>query len=153
MIRKTFIALGALAAASAAPVSAQECGGVAGNGAVKLVVQATDMRNGKGEVAFTIYPDDKGRFLAKGRKLYRTRVPVRLPVTNSCFWVKPGYYAIAQYHDENADHDFNRTLWMPKEGFGFSNDAPTSVGLPSFESARFQVPAGGSTIRMKMRYR
>ncbi|MDP1027542.1 DUF2141 domain-containing protein [Sphingomonas sp. KR1UV-12] len=152
MIRNVFFVLGAFAAAAPLPALAQECGGVAGNGAVKLTVQATDLRNGKGEVAFTVYPDDKPRFLAKGRKLYRTRVPARLPVTSSCFWLKPGHYAIAQYHDENADHKFNRTLWMPKEGFGFSNDAPTSVGLPSFESVRFPVPAAGATMRMKMRY-
>ena len=152
MIGKVFFALGALVA-GAAPAMAQECGGTPGTGMVKLTVQATDIRSGDGSIAFTIYPDDKSRFLAKGRKLFRTRVPVRRPVTTSCFWVKPGYYAIAQYHDENDDHSFNRTLWMPKEGFGFSNDAPTSTGLPSFASARFAVPAGGTTIRMKMRYR
>ena len=72
---------------------------------------------------------------------------------HACFWLKPGYYAIAQYHDENSDHDFNRTLFRPKEGFGFSNDAPTSVGLPSFASARVALPAGGTVVRMKMRYR
>ncbi len=152
MIRNALFAAGALIALPG-PALAQSCGGAPGGGAVKLVVQATDLKSDRGEVAFTVYADDKTRFLAKGGKLYRTRVPVRRPVTASCFWVKPGYYAIAQYHDENGDHSFNRTLWMPKEGFGFSNDAPTSTGLPSFASARFVVPAGGTTLRMKMRYR
>jgi uncharacterized protein (DUF2141 family) len=144
--------MGAALAVSATPALAQQCAGTPGNGAVKLSVEATSLRNGNGEVAFTVYADDKRRWLGKGAKLLRIRVPARAPVTAGCFWLPPGHYAIAQYHDENADHDFNRTLWMPKEGYGFSNDAPTKIGLPSFESARFALPAGGVTMRMRMRY-
>ena len=136
---------------SPAAAFAETCVGTAGNGTVKLVVEATSVQNKAGEVAFTVYPDDKGRFLSKGGKLTRARVSATEP--RACFWLKPGYYAIAQYHDENSDHDFNRTLFLPKEGFGFSNDAPTSVGLPSFASARVALPAGGTVVRMKMRYR
>ncbi|MEG8025126.1 DUF2141 domain-containing protein [Sphingomonas aurantiaca] len=44
-------------------------------------------------------------------------------------------------------------MFVPKEGFGFSNDAPTSVGLPSFDAVRTALPASGTVIRMKMRYR
>jgi uncharacterized protein (DUF2141 family) len=109
------------------------------------------MHNAVGEVAFTVYPDDKKRFLAKGGKLVRARVAASSP--RACFWLKPGHYAVAQYHDENSDHDFNRTLFAPKEGFGFSNDAPTSIGLPSFDAARTALAPSGTVVRMKMRYR
>jgi uncharacterized protein (DUF2141 family) len=131
--------------------AAETCEGIAGTGKAKLVLEATTMHNAVGEVAFTVYPDDKKRFLSKGGKLVRARVSAATP--HACFWLKPGYYAIAQYHDENSDHDFNRTLFMPKEGFGFSNDAPTSIGLPSFEAVRIALPAVGTIVRMKMRYR
>lgn len=142
------------AAAVLAPIQAQaaeSCQGTPGNGNAKLILEATTMHNAVGEVAFTVYPDDKKRFLAKGGKLVRARVSAASP--RACFWLKPGYYAIAQYHDENSDHDFNRTLFVPKEGFGFSNDAPTSIGLPSFASVRTALPPSGTTVRMKMRYR
>jgi uncharacterized protein (DUF2141 family) len=142
-----------LLGAIAIPAQAQTCAGRAGGGAVQLVVIATEMRSKAGEVAFTIYPDNKSRFLAKGGKMLRARVPAQRPETRACFWLPPGYYALAQYHDENGDHDFNRTLFAPKEGFGFSNDAPTSVGLPSFAATRFGLPAGGTIIRARMRYR
>ena len=131
--------------------AAEPCEGTPGSGKAKLVLEATTLRNNSGEVAFAIYPDDKSRFLAKGAKVGKARVLAGQPV--ACFWMKPGYYAIAQYHDENADHKFNRTLFLPKEGFGFSNDAPTSVGLPAFAAVRVALPAGGTVIRMKMRYR
>ena len=145
--------LAGIAAALPASAQAQDCVGSASPGTTRLVVEATGLRNARGEVAFTVYPDDRRRFLAKGGKLLRARVSARAPVTRACFNLKPGSYAIAQYHDENADHDFNRTLWTPTEGFGFSNDAPTSIGLPKLEAARFTLPAGGRTVRMRMRYR
>ena len=139
--------------ALAAPASAQTCAGRPGGNAVQLTVVASDLRSKAGEVAFTIYPDSKARFLAKGGKLLRVRVPADRPETRACFWLPPGHYALAQYHDENGDRDFNRTLFVPKEGFGFSNDAPTAIGLPAFAAARFALPAGGATIRARMRYR
>ncbi len=135
---------------SPAAAFAEACVGTPGNGAAKLVLEATTLHNRAGEVAFTVYPDDKGRFLSKGGKLTRARVSAAEP--HACFWLPPGYYAIAQYHDENGDHKFNRTLFMPKEGYGFSNDAPTTFSLPSFSATRFQLPAAGRTLRMTMRY-
>ncbi|MGK6319058.1 DUF2141 domain-containing protein [Sphingomonas sp. DT-204] len=146
-------AVAAIALSMLAPAAAEAaCAGQPGDGAVQLDVAATDVRNGKGEVAFTVYPDDSKRFLAKGGKLLRSRVAAVAGTTGACFWLKPGHYAIAIYHDENGDHDFNRTLFAIKEGFGFSNDAPTTFGIPSFRSARFAVPATRSTIRIKTRY-
>ena len=155
MFSKILIPLSILFASGGieAQAQAETCVGTPGNGAVRLTVSATDLRSADGEVAFTLYPDDKRRFLAKGGKLLRARVPAHQPETRACFWLPPGHYALAQYHDENGDRDFNRTLFVPKEGFGFSNDAPTSVGLPAFAAARFAVPAGGTTIRARMRYR
>lgn len=135
-----------------APAQALQCVGTSGEGRVKLEVSATNLRNAQGEVAFTVYPDDRGRFLSRGGKLARARVPAAAPVTRACFWLKPGYYAVATYHDENGDHDFNRTLFSIKEGFGFSNDAPTTLGLPSFKAVRFAVPTGGAAIAVRTRY-
>jgi uncharacterized protein (DUF2141 family) len=148
------ILLGGIAAALGAQpaFAAGTCGGTPGAGKVKLTTVAEDVRNAKGEVAFTVYPDDRKRFLAGGGKLARVRTAAASPTTTACFWVKPGSYAVAIYHDENGDHDFNRTLFKVKEGFGFSNDAPTTLGLPSLSDTRFTVPAGGTTIRMRMRY-
>ncbi|MFV0625287.1 DUF2141 domain-containing protein [Sphingomonas sp. ac-8] len=148
-------ALGLLASAAAFSAPAQaapSCVGEPGAGKVKLEVAATALRNAKGEVAFTVYPDDSSRFLKGGAKLARARVKASAPTTRACFWLPPGHYALATYHDENGDHQFNRTAFTIKEGFGFSNDAPATLGLPSFKSTRFAVPAGGTSIAIKTRY-
>lgn len=152
MIKMLLLGAVAAAALAAQPAAAESCGGTPGAGKVKLTTIADGVRNAQGEVAFTLYADDKSRFLAKGGKLARVRTASVAPHTAACFWVTPGHYAVAIYHDANGDHDFNRTLFAIKEGFGFSNDAPTTLGLPSFSQTRFAVPAGGATIRMRMRY-
>lgn len=103
-------------------------------------------------MVFTLYPDDSKRFLVKHGKLLRVRTATKAPATTACFWVTPGSYAVATYHDENGDHEFNRTLFAVKEGFGFSNDAPTTLGLPSLSRVRFPVPAAGAAIHMRIRY-
>lgn len=129
------------------------CAGKPGGGAVQLTVRNVALRDAEGQVAVTLYPDNPRRFLAPRGKLLRLRVPAAAPTTSVCFWVQPGFYAVAVYHDQNADRDFNRNLvGMPAEGFGFSNDAPTRFSLPSFDAVRFRVPAGGRTITVKMRY-
>lgn len=47
----------------------------------------------------------------------------------------------ARRDDWNGDHDVDRTLFPPKKGAGFSDDAPTSVG----------PPAGGRMMPMRRR--
>ena len=63
-----------------------------------------------------------------------------------------GGYPIAIYHDANGDHDFNRTLFVPREGYGISNDVSASFGRPSFEKARVVVDRGNALVRIRMRY-
>jgi uncharacterized protein (DUF2141 family) len=122
--------------------------------ATKLTVEVRGVRSAKGEMAVTVYPDDPDRFLAHKGKLLRVRTPTKAPTTTACFYLpKPAYYAVAVYHDENGDHDFNRTIiGLPAEGFGFSNDPSTKTGLPSFKSVRFEAKGGETNIHVTLRY-
>jgi len=148
------VAVAATVVGVGAAHAAEPCEGRLGGGTVKLTVETVNLRAPEGEVAVTVYPDDVRRFLARGGKLARVRTPAVSPVTRACFWLPPGHYAVAVYHDQDGDHDFARDgLGRPIEGFGFSNDAPARLGLPAFADVRFQLPPGGRTIRVKMRYR
>ena len=120
----------------------------------RLVVRVTGVANTKGNLTITVYPDDADRFLAKGGKLLRARVPVVVPLTESCFALPAaGSYAIAVYHDANGDHDFNRTfVGMPAEGYGFSNNPVTKLGLPGFKEVRFAAKAGDNPVYIKLTY-
>ncbi|ABD24683.1 conserved hypothetical protein [Novosphingobium aromaticivorans DSM 12444] len=66
--------------------------------------------------------------------------------------VLPGRYAIVLLHDENGNKKMDKTLFLPKEGFGFSRDAPVRMSAPKFEAAAFDV-TGGKPLRMTMKVR
>jgi len=130
----------------------QGCSGTRAPSSSKLTVQVNGVRPAVGEVAITVYPDDKRRFLAKGGKLARQRVKAA-PSVRACFWAPPGFYAVAVYHDRDGDRDFDRTLvGLPAEGFGFSNDPETKTGLPAFSSVRFRIGPGERVTSIQMKY-
>jgi len=119
-----------------------------------LNVVADGLRNSNGLLAVTLYADDSSRFLAKKGSLYVGRVDAKAGTTRACIFVpKPGVYALALYHDENADKKFDRSgLGLPAEGFGFSNNPATLAGLPTFSSVRLNVSKAGLTTKVHMKY-
>lgn len=66
--------------------------------------------------------------------------------------VAKGRYAIALIHDENANGKLDKRLMIPREGFGFSQDAPVVMGPPRFSSAAFAVGNAGEHLSIRMRY-
>ena len=65
----------------------------------------------------------------------------------------PGRYAIQAYLDENDDHEVDQNfLGIPKEGVGFSRDAPFGLGPPTFRRAAFAHGDAPDTITLKLRY-
>ena len=61
--------------------------------------------------------------------------------------IPPGTYALVVLHDENMNGKVD-TNWIgiPKEGYGFSNDAKASFSAPSFKDASFLYD--GQTLEM-----
>jgi uncharacterized protein (DUF2141 family) len=132
--------------------STSDCEGRPTN--ARLIVQVGQLKSNQGEVAITLYPSDPRRFMAPHGKLMRVRVRAHAPVTQACFYLpRPDTYAVAVYHDANANHDFDRNaVGLPSEGYGFSNDAPSKFGVPTFEAARFRGGSSDTTLRIRMRY-
>ena len=120
----------------------------------RLYVSVSNVRSSRGLVAVTLYADDRKRFLAKRGSLYVGRVPAQAGTTRMCIHLpSPGVYGLAIYHDEDGDRKLKRSgLGLPAEGYGFSNDAPTIFGLPSFSRVRFNVPRSGFQTSVKLKY-
>jgi uncharacterized protein (DUF2141 family) len=117
-------------------------------------VIAEGLRNSNGLLAITLYEDKPNKFLAHHGSLYVGRVPAVQGTTRGCIFVpRPGVYALALYHDENANHSFDRTgIGFPAEGYGFSNNPATFAGLPSFRSVRLNIPRTGLSTHIQMKY-
>ncbi len=121
--------------------------------AAELRVDVTGLRSGDGEVHLAVFatpetfPDSDG-ILAEA--IVRAKAA-------GVHWVfsglKPGTYALAVYHDENENREFDRGfLGIPLEGFAFSNDATVFFGPPDFADAAVTVPGTGARITIRMIY-
>ena len=65
----------------------------------------------------------------------------------------PGQYAVQTFHDENGNKKVDRNfIGLPKEGVGFSNDAPIRMGPPKWADAMFTFNGAEQTIQLKTRY-
>jgi len=63
-----------------------------------------------------------------------------------------GDYALKVFHDENDNQKLDTNfVGMPKEKFGFSNDAMGRFGPPKFEQARFRLEESATTLRIEMK--
>lgn len=122
--------------------------------ATKLHVTISNVRSARGLIAVTLYADNSRKFLAKRGSLYVGRVPAQAGVTRMCIHLPaPGVYGLAVYHDEDGDQKFKRSgIGLPAEGYGFSNDAPTMFGLPSFGRVRFSAPRSGVETAIRLKY-
>jgi uncharacterized protein (DUF2141 family) len=66
--------------------------------------------------------------------------------------LKNDNYAIRYIHDENDNDEFDTNfVGIPKEGFGFSNDAFGKFGPKDFSEWLFDV-SGDTKIKMSVRY-
>lgn len=67
--------------------------------------------------------------------------------------IPPGTYAMAVVHDENMNGKLDTNfLGIPREGYGFSNDAQGLLGAPPFSAAAFQYNGQNVELTMSLRY-
>ena len=60
---------------------------------------------------------------------------------------------MAIYHDANANRRFDKNaLGLPREGFGFSNDARPVFSAPSFDAAAVTLKAPRTRIKISLAY-
>lgn len=119
----------------------------------ELTVDVQNLRSGGGNVHFAIYAAPESFPSSKGM-LKDQIIPVNDKSAAAVFsGLAPGVYALAVFHDENANHEFDKGfLDIPLEGYGFSNDAKVFFGPPDFADAAVEVVENGSKISISMVY-
>jgi uncharacterized protein (DUF2141 family) len=119
--------------------------------AASVTVTVTGVRDSRGVVRVAICP--RADFLHPHCPYFayspsETGV-VRVTINN----VPPGVYAAEAYQDANDNGILDRNwLGLPKEGMGFSNNAPMRFGPPRFDDAAFALGSGASAISFRLRY-
>ncbi|MEO1052361.1 MAG: DUF2141 domain-containing protein [Bacteroidota bacterium] len=65
--------------------------------------------------------------------------------------IPSGYYAVSIFHDENENGKLDKNfVGIPKEDFGFSNNARARFGPPDFDEAKVMV-AADTSLEVEMR--
>ena len=114
-----------------------------------LQVRITGLPSADGQVKIGLYSTKEAYTSHKGS--FRKVV---IPLADSaCEWtvqeIPAGEYAVMFYHDKNANHKLDKNSFgIPREPFGFSNNAKPRMGPPPFEQVRFRVLEGVNTIEI-----
>ena len=121
-------------------------------GAADLTITVTGIRSADGLVRLAIF--DNADEFPVGEKYAARDVPARAVAQTVVFTgLKPGRYAVAMHHDENGNKEMDTYFFgFPKEGYGFSRDAPVFFGPPDFDETAVTVPAKGLHISLEVRY-
>jgi len=121
--------------------------------AAELRVTVTGLRSDDGDVHVAIYDVPSG-FPDIDGMLLETQVAIENGRAMVAFsGLVPATYAIALYHDEDGDDEFDQFIFgLPLEGYGFSNDAPVFFGPPSFDEAAFALGEADVDLAIRIRY-
>lgn len=130
------IALGAFALLGQAPTAT-------------LTVTVQNVRSAEGQVRVAVYQE--AQWLGQD-PFARSWMPATGKALTATFALPPGEYAVAVLHDlnDNGEMDY-RLMRLPKEPYGFSNDAKPRFGPPKFADAAFTLPKEGLDITIELR--
>jgi uncharacterized protein (DUF2141 family) len=119
--------------------------------AASVTVTVTGVRDSRGVVRVAICP--RADFLQPHCPYFGLAPSETGAVVVRINGVPPGIYAAQAYQDANGNGILDRNwLGMPKEGMGFSRNAPMRFGPPSFPDADFTLGAGDATLSFRLRY-
>jgi len=118
-------------------------------------IMVLNIRNSTGTVACALFESSDGFPIEFLR--YATNIMViKIRHAHARFDfldIPPGTYALAVIHDENMNGKLD-TNWLgiPKEGYGFSNDAKATFSAPSFSAASFRYDGQDIKLTISLHY-
>jgi uncharacterized protein (DUF2141 family) len=103
-------------------------------GQFTLTIEINGLRNNNGQILFEFCNEKEIKIKGIAQTI----------IGKKCFIVienlKPGKYAFKYFHDENKNENLDLNwIGIPKEGFGFSNNAKGTFGPPAFEKTIFAI--------------
>lgn len=103
-------------------------------GQYTLTIEISDLKNNNGNIILSFNNEKEVKI--KGIIQAITDKKCIIVIEN----LKPGKYAFKYFHDENKNEKLDvNWVGIPKEGFGFSNNAKGTFGPPSFEKTIFII--------------
>jgi uncharacterized protein (DUF2141 family) len=122
---------------------------------IYIDLKINNIKTYEGQFLVSLYPSEKGfpyepteYFTFDKKNIKSGSMSIKIPVK------KTGAYAISVVDDINANMEMDKNFFgIPKEGFGFSNNAsPRGMRPPSFEDAKLTVSQTGARTAIDLKY-
>ncbi len=116
-------------------------------------IEVQNLKNITGKVSIGLY--NKSENFPIISKVYKG---VHLDIDSDTLFytfkkIPDGIYAVSVFHDENSNSKLDKNfLGIPKEGYGFSNNAKATLLVPSFNDAKFKISTQTVNLNIKMEY-
>jgi uncharacterized protein (DUF2141 family) len=121
---------------------------------VELTICIDGIRNNKGVIRLAFYHNDEE---FQSDQPFRSETIDKDSIKNRMYCVyftdfEPGTYGIALLDDENNNNRMDYELFIPKEGFGFSDYYPESLKRPKFDDFKFLLNRQKRTVKIRIKY-
>ncbi|MFC2104054.1 DUF2141 domain-containing protein [Bacteroidota bacterium] len=100
----------------------------------KLEIKLNNLSSKNGQIKLSLYDANQNSVMSRTVTLENNECTIFLEN------VEAGKYALSYYHDENLNDKLDKNLLgIPKEGYGFSNNAYGMYGPEPFENWLFEI--------------
>lgn len=118
----------------------------------KLAISVLELKENSGSVRIALFANEEDFKNNNALKILKADIE-NGKATTQVTGLSSGVYAVKVFHDANENGEFDTGIMgIPKEGFGFSNDAMGMFGPPSFESCVFHLDNESKSISINLRY-
>ncbi len=108
------------------------------SGGYDLTVTVDELRSDDGQVYIALFNNGTD-YPKKEYKVTKVKISNK-KVVYTFSNIPKGTYAVSTFHDANANNKLDTNpVGMPKEDYGFSNNASSTFGPPSFDKASFAL--------------
>jgi uncharacterized protein (DUF2141 family) len=116
-----------------------------------IQLEITGIKNSTGFIQVAVFNSDTD--FDKDIFIKVIAVPASSEVQVSIPNLDIGKYAIAVYHDENKNQKLDKNfVGIPKEGYGFSNNAVGKLGPPKFSETSFSLDTQLKKLSIRLNY-
>lgn len=119
-----------------------------------IIIELETLKNHKGAILITLFSDEDG-FPDEWEKAFRSEI---VPITAELREIRledipHGTYSLAVVHDENENMKLDTNfLGIPREGYGFSNNAKGRFGPPRFSDTLFTLESDTYVHQIRLNY-
>lgn len=115
-----------------------------------ITVKLENLQSDKGKVMIALYNSEETYMETRYQEALAS-ISKDLKATAVLKNVPPGTYAISVFHDENNNDKLDlKVMKIPKEPYGFSNNARGTLGPATYQEASFKLK-GDTTLTIELR--